>query len=272
MSHTSTITNQKPGERELDLLFEAMYDDYIGGQPSAAPRTAPTTLAPQVLQTLTSFTTTADTAVTLTNSSLQSPNIPNTSHDVDELKPQQHAQQQDNQAPLQPEIVADNVPNAMFDGGVFENPFAPPATSAAESSSSQYDHPLEQVIGETSQPVLTRNQLKIDGKMCIYALTVSTMEPRNVKEAMIDPAWIDSMQKELLQFKRIDLNRVIKGRINKSRIEVICNDKGDISKGKAVADEFGKHFNAFLGIEDNYSQINDSDEFYSKKLIEEEGN
>ncbi|GJR73534.1 retrovirus-related pol polyprotein from transposon TNT 1-94, partial [Tanacetum coccineum] len=32
----STITSQKPTERELDLLFEAMYDDYIGGQPSSA--------------------------------------------------------------------------------------------------------------------------------------------------------------------------------------------------------------------------------------------
>ncbi|GKA21822.1 retrovirus-related pol polyprotein from transposon TNT 1-94, partial [Tanacetum coccineum] len=42
------------------------------------------------------------------------------------------------------------------------------------------------------------------GDMCIYALTVSTMELRNVKEAMTDPAWIDSMQEELLQFKRLD--------------------------------------------------------------------
>nr|GFB26293.1 hypothetical protein [Tanacetum cinerariifolium] len=33
----STITTQQPTEGELDLLFEAMYDDYIGGQPSSAP-------------------------------------------------------------------------------------------------------------------------------------------------------------------------------------------------------------------------------------------
>ncbi|GKE06001.1 hypothetical protein Tco_1398019 [Tanacetum coccineum] len=44
-----TITSQKPTERELDLLFEDMYDDYIGGQPSAATRTAPAAQAPQVL-------------------------------------------------------------------------------------------------------------------------------------------------------------------------------------------------------------------------------
>nr|GFB56574.1 retrovirus-related Pol polyprotein from transposon TNT 1-94 [Tanacetum cinerariifolium] len=60
------------------------------------------------------------------------------------------------------------------------------------------DHPLEQVIREPSRPVLTRNQLRSDGDMCMYALTVSTMEPKNVKEVMTNPAWIDSMQEELL--------------------------------------------------------------------------
>ncbi|GJX75998.1 putative ribonuclease H-like domain-containing protein [Tanacetum coccineum] len=190
----STITSQKPTERELDLLFEAMYDDYIGGQPSAATRTALAAQAPQ---------------------------------DVDELEPeQQHVQQQDDQAPLQTETVINNVLNAMLDGNTFVNPFATPTTSTAESSSSQYvdpsnmhtfyqpypheyqwtkDHPLEQVIGEPSRPVLTRNQLRIAGDMCIYALTMSTMEPKNVKESMTDPAWIDSMQEELLQFKRLDV-------------------------------------------------------------------
>nr|GEW39115.1 hypothetical protein [Tanacetum cinerariifolium] len=33
----STITTQQPSEGELDLLFKAMYDDYIGVQPSATP-------------------------------------------------------------------------------------------------------------------------------------------------------------------------------------------------------------------------------------------
>nr|GEX30793.1 retrovirus-related Pol polyprotein from transposon TNT 1-94 [Tanacetum cinerariifolium] len=37
----STITTQQPSEGELDLLFEAMYDVYIGGQPSATARTVP---------------------------------------------------------------------------------------------------------------------------------------------------------------------------------------------------------------------------------------
>ncbi|GKF02053.1 hypothetical protein Tco_0028976, partial [Tanacetum coccineum] len=165
----STITTQKPTEGELDLLFEAMYDDHIGGQLSTAPRTVLAAQAPQ----------------------------------------------------HQPATIADNVPNAMFNDNTFVNTFATPSTSVAESSSSQYvdplnmhtfyqpypheyqwtkDHPLEQVIGEPSRPVLTRNQLRSDGDMCMYALTVSTMKPKNVKEAMTDPAWIESMQEELLHF------------------------------------------------------------------------
>nr|GEU52024.1 retrovirus-related Pol polyprotein from transposon TNT 1-94 [Tanacetum cinerariifolium] len=88
----------------------------------------------------------------------------------------------------QPETIADNVPNAMFDDNTFVNPFATPSTSAAESSSSQYadpsnmhtfyqpypheyqwtkDHPLEQVIEEPSRPIWTRNQLRSDGDICI---------------------------------------------------------------------------------------------------------
>nr|GFB51184.1 hypothetical protein [Tanacetum cinerariifolium] len=35
----STIKTQQPSEGKLDLLFEAMYDDYLGGQPSATART-----------------------------------------------------------------------------------------------------------------------------------------------------------------------------------------------------------------------------------------
>nr|GFA34714.1 retrovirus-related Pol polyprotein from transposon TNT 1-94 [Tanacetum cinerariifolium] len=123
-------------QRSLNPGLQTMYDDYIGGQPSATARTVLAAQEPQ---------------------------------DVDELNP-----------------------NAMIDGNTFVNPFTNPSTSAAESSSSynvdpsnmhtfyqpyphefqwtKY-HPLEHVIGEPSRPVLTRNQLRSDGDMCMYALT-----------------------------------------------------------------------------------------------------
>ncbi|GJS77032.1 retrovirus-related pol polyprotein from transposon TNT 1-94 [Tanacetum coccineum] len=62
------------------------------------------------------------------------------------------------------------------------------------------DRPLEQVRGNPSKPVQTRRQLAIDPKMCMFVLIVSTAEPKNMKVAMDDSAWIEAMQDELHQF------------------------------------------------------------------------
>nr|GFD02076.1 retrovirus-related Pol polyprotein from transposon TNT 1-94 [Tanacetum cinerariifolium] len=95
----STITKQQPTEGELDLLFEAMYDDYFGGQPSATVENVPPAQEPQVRQTSTASTTIADNVPIPTNSSSHTTNIPISSQDVDEL----------------------NL-NAMLDGNTFVNP------------------------------------------------------------------------------------------------------------------------------------------------------
>ncbi|GKB33594.1 retrovirus-related pol polyprotein from transposon TNT 1-94, partial [Tanacetum coccineum] len=65
------------------------------------------------------------------------------------------------------------------------------------------DHPLEQVRGDPTMPVQTRRQLTTDPEMCMFALTVSIVEPKNIKEAMADSAWIEAMQEELHQFDRL---------------------------------------------------------------------
>nr|GFB03954.1 putative ribonuclease H-like domain-containing protein [Tanacetum cinerariifolium] len=66
------------------------------------------------------------------------------------------------------------------------------------------DHPLEQVIRNPSQSVRTRRQLELEGEMCMFALTVSRTEPKNIQEVMADSAWIESIQEELHQFDRLD--------------------------------------------------------------------
>nr|GFB56152.1 hypothetical protein [Tanacetum cinerariifolium] len=71
------------------------------------------------------------------------------------------------------------------------------------------DHPLEQVIENPSQSVRTRRQLESDAEMCMFTLTVSRTEPKNIKEAMADSAWIESMQEELHQFDRLDVWKLV---------------------------------------------------------------
>nr|GEZ47212.1 Gag-Pol polyprotein [Tanacetum cinerariifolium] len=71
------------------------------------------------------------------------------------------------------------------------------------------DHPLEQVIRNPSQSVRTRRQLESDGEMCMFALTVSRTESKNIKEATADSAWIESMQEEFHQFDRLDVCELV---------------------------------------------------------------
>ncbi|GJY10094.1 hypothetical protein Tco_0378279 [Tanacetum coccineum] len=100
---------------------------------------------------------------------------------------------------LKTATIADNVPNAIFDENTFVNPFATLLTSDVEISSLQYVESSEHRIR------LDKESTALDVTRCIVPLTVSTMEPKNVKEAMTDLAWIESMQEELLQFKRLDV-------------------------------------------------------------------
>nr|GFB52307.1 integrase, catalytic region, zinc finger, CCHC-type, peptidase aspartic, catalytic [Tanacetum cinerariifolium] len=87
----------------------------------------------------------------------------------------------------------------QLQGDEFTNPFCALTQDVAESSS----HNIEQVLRNPSRPVQTRRQLATDPEMCMYALTVSTAEPKNIKEAMADSAWIEAMQEELHQFDRL---------------------------------------------------------------------
>nr|GFA09112.1 retrovirus-related Pol polyprotein from transposon TNT 1-94 [Tanacetum cinerariifolium] len=68
------------------------------------------------------------------------------------------------------------------------------------------DNPLEQVIGNPSQSVRTRRQLESDSEMYMFALTMSRNEPKNIKESMADSAWIESIQEELHQFDRLEMD------------------------------------------------------------------
>nr|GEV78043.1 retrovirus-related Pol polyprotein from transposon TNT 1-94 [Tanacetum cinerariifolium] len=125
-------------------------------------------------------------------------------------------------APNKSEMITEN---AQVKDDEFINIFCTPVQDRGETSSHHVDssnmhtfyqrhpfehrwtknHPIEQVIGNPSQSVRIRHQLESDGEMCMFALTVSRTEPKNIKEAMADSAWIESMQEELHQFDRLDV-------------------------------------------------------------------
>ncbi|GKB67511.1 retrovirus-related pol polyprotein from transposon TNT 1-94 [Tanacetum coccineum] len=164
-----------------------------------------------------------------------------------------------------------NKENAQVEEEEFINIFSTPVQERRETSSRHVDssnmhtfyqrhpsehrwtkdHPLEQVIGNPSPSIRTRRQLEIDGEMCMFALTVSRTEPKNIKEATADSAWIEAMQEELHQFDRSDVWELVdrplcKNVINKKWLwknkrdeenDVIRNKARLVAKGYSQKEE-----------------------------------
>ena len=56
------------------------------------------------------------------------------------------------------------------------------------------NHPLDNIIGDISKGVATRRSLS---QFCNFTTFVSQIEPKNIKEALLDSEWILAMQEEL---------------------------------------------------------------------------
>ncbi|GJX79926.1 retrovirus-related pol polyprotein from transposon TNT 1-94 [Tanacetum coccineum] len=191
-----------PSQQELDLLFGPLYDEFFNDGTSRVNKSSSPT----------DNSTQQDTPTTTNIHPTSEPLTPTNVH---------AEENNDNQVE-------------------FTNPFCTPVQENAESYSrnignsnvhtfnqpqdSEYrwtkDHPLTQVRGNPSKPVQTRRQLATDPEMCMFALTVSIVEPKNIKEAMADSAWIEAMQDELHQFDRLQVWELVDKPFGKNVIKL----------------------------------------------------
>nr|GEU68483.1 hypothetical protein [Tanacetum cinerariifolium] len=194
---------------ELDLLFSPMFAELLNGSSQVVSKTSAVTTV-----------------------------------DVPNQRQQQHTTPLNTQTTTEP----------TFDADEFINIFSTPVQDRGETSSRHVDssnmhtfyqhhpsehrwtkdHPLEQVTGNHSQRVRTRRQLESNGDMCMFALTVSQTEPKNIKEAMADSAWIESMQEELHQFDQLDLWELVDRPLCKNVINMKWLWKNKCDEGNNV--------------------------------------
>nr|GEX98921.1 retrovirus-related Pol polyprotein from transposon TNT 1-94 [Tanacetum cinerariifolium] len=109
---TKNVTfDELPSERDLDILFEPLHNEFLGGPPAEAPRVIP---AAPVLH------------------NLQAPTA--------SMSFQDSAPQQMNLTPSPTASAVDNVSNAGFEGELFVNPYGTPSTESVVSSTQYFCH------------------------------------------------------------------------------------------------------------------------------------
>nr|GEX05087.1 hypothetical protein [Tanacetum cinerariifolium] len=81
-----------------------------------------------------------------------------------------------------------------------------PSTSIiTESAPATKDHPLENVISDLHHPVSTRQHIETDAMWCFFNEFLTHVEPKNYKQALEHSCWIEAMQDEIHEFKRLDV-------------------------------------------------------------------
>ncbi|GJU08863.1 retrovirus-related pol polyprotein from transposon TNT 1-94 [Tanacetum coccineum] len=71
------------------------------------------------------------------------------------------------------------------------------------------DHPLENIIGELERPVSTILQLHDQTLFCYYDAFLTSVEPKDYKDALTQARWIEAMQEELHEFERLEVWELI---------------------------------------------------------------
>ncbi|GKC08517.1 retrovirus-related pol polyprotein from transposon TNT 1-94 [Tanacetum coccineum] len=67
------------------------------------------------------------------------------------------------------------------------------------------DHSNDNVIGDPSRPVSTRHKLQDEALFFYFDAFLSSVEPKSYKEALTESCWIEAMQEELNEFKRLEV-------------------------------------------------------------------
>ncbi|GJT02247.1 retrotransposon protein, putative, ty1-copia subclass [Tanacetum coccineum] len=206
-----------PSRTNWDILFQPLFDELLN-TPSSVNHPSPEVITPivegvapepVVLTDSPSSTTVDQDAPSPSNSQTapktQSPVIPNDveedNHDLDVAHmnndlffsihiPKNHSEASSSSDVI-PIIVHTAVPNSEH------------VTKWTK------DHPLDNIIGDSERPVFTRLQLHEQALFCYYDAFITTVEPKNYKDALTQACWIEAMQEELNEFEHLEVWELI---------------------------------------------------------------
>ncbi|GJV89399.1 retrovirus-related pol polyprotein from transposon TNT 1-94 [Tanacetum coccineum] len=202
-----------PLRSDWDLLFQPMFDESLNPPPYVdlqAPEVIapiPEVVAPEhaVLTGSPSSTTVDQDAPSPSNShTTQETQTPIISHNVEEDNHDIEVAHMGNDPyfgiPI-PEVASDQSSSSDV-----IHTIVPPDHQVSEHNSKwTKDHPLENIISDLNRPVSTRLQLHEQALFCYYDAFLTSVEPKNYKDALTQACWIEAMQEELHEFKCLEV-------------------------------------------------------------------
>ncbi|GJU83871.1 retrovirus-related pol polyprotein from transposon TNT 1-94 [Tanacetum coccineum] len=224
----NTVSQQPcipPPRDDWDRLFQPMFDEYFT-PPSLASSPVQEAAAPR--------------AVILADS------LVSTSIDQDAPSLSTPSTQEQEQSPIISQGFKESPKTLIFCDDPFYESLHEESTSQGSSSNVRQthtpfehlgrwtkDHPIANVFGNPSRTVSTRKQLQTDFMWCYFDAFLTSVEPKNFKQEMTEPSWIDAMQEEIHEFQRLEVWELMP-----------CPDKVLLIKLKWIykvkTDEFGR--------------------------------
>nr|GEW19716.1 retrovirus-related Pol polyprotein from transposon TNT 1-94 [Tanacetum cinerariifolium] len=230
-----------PNNKELEILFQPMFDEYL--EPTRVERPVSPALA--VLIPVNSADTPSSTSI--------DQDAPSLSHLPSSLALHSPCLHQGVAAEY---TLMDENLFAPVNNDPFINIFAPEhtfeASSSRDASSAQStyvtqtlhhlekwskDHPIDNVIGNPSRPVSTRKQLATDALWYLYNYALSKVEPKNFKSSITKG--ID-FEESFAPVARIEAIRIFIA--NAARLQVSQNPRGIFINQSKFALEILKKF------------------------------
>ncbi|GJV27488.1 putative ribonuclease H-like domain-containing protein [Tanacetum coccineum] len=231
-----------PTDKDLEILFQPMFDEYFDQSTDSEPVPMATVVNAPIVSTNTSVSTTIAQDAPSTSHSLSSSQV----HPL--VFPQGVA--------AGPTIEDTSITQADLHPSV--NPVAGEPSSAQSTSGDvsltepnqvtqppdhlrrwTKDHPLDNIVGNPSRPVSTRKQLASDALWCCFHTELSKVEPKNFKMAVIEDCWFQAMQDEIHEFDRLEVWELVPRPIYVMVIalkwiyKVKLDEYGDVLKNKA---------------------------------------
>ncbi|GJY59937.1 copia protein [Tanacetum coccineum] len=207
LSPVPATTYIPPTDKDLEILFQPMFDEYFHQSTNSEPVPTATVVNAPIVSTNTSVSTTI------------AQDAPSTSHSLSSS--QVHPPVFPQGVAAGPTIKDTSITQADLHPSV--NPVAGEPSSAQSTSGDvslaepnqvnqppdhlrrwTKDHPLDNIVGNPSRPVSTRKQLASDALWCCFHTELSKVEPKNFKMAVMEDCWFQAMQDEIHEFDRLE--------------------------------------------------------------------